>query len=315
MGAHILFLAAGDVRELLPWPLCIAAVERAFWAHGSGAAAPFGALGIHAEGGGFHVKAGILRAGARGYFAAKVNGNFPGNPARGLPTIQGVVVLCDADSGVPLAIMDSAEITRRRTAAATAVAAKHLARPAADTVAIIGCGAQALAQIEAVAATRKVTGVRAFDSDRGRASALVAQLESTGFAAGSVESIAELRGAGIVITCTPSRVPVLALGDVAPGTFVAAVGADHPEKREIAGDLMASATVVVDVMDQASAFGDLHHALAEGSLTREQVHAELGAIVAGRAAGRRTPEEIIVFDSTGMALQDVAAAAAVYEAV
>ncbi|HEX4574320.1 MAG TPA: hypothetical protein VH158_04265, partial [Gemmatimonadales bacterium] len=107
--------------------------------------------------------------------------------------------------------------------------------------------------------------------------------------------------------------PILGAEDVRPGTFVAAVGADHPEKQEIAPTLMAASRVVVDVLEQAATIGDLHHALAAGVLTRADVDAELGEVVAGRKPGRRTPEETIVFDSTGMALQDVAAAATVYE--
>jgi ornithine cyclodeaminase/alanine dehydrogenase-like protein (mu-crystallin family) len=132
-----------------------------------------------------------------------------------------------------------------------------------------------------------------------------------------VEATADLVGAArqsdVIVTCTPSRVPVVGPDDVRPGTFVAAVGADHPEKQEIAPALLAASRIVVDVIEQAATMGDLHHALVAGVLTRADVHAELGAVVAGRKRGRCSREETIVFDSTGMALQDVAAAAAVYE--
>jgi ornithine cyclodeaminase/alanine dehydrogenase-like protein (mu-crystallin family) len=121
------------------------------------------------------------------------------------------------------------------------------------------------------------------------------------------------RESDVIVTCTPSRAPILGPGDVRAGTFIAAVGADHPEKHEIAPALMAASRIVVDILEQAATMGDLHHALAAGVLTRSDVHAELGEVVAGRKPGRRSPQETIVFDSTGMALQDVAAAAAVYE--
>ncbi len=126
---------------------------------------------------------------------------------------------------------------------------------------------------------------------------------------------AAARNSDIVVTCTSARQPILHVGDIAPGTFIAAVGADNPEKQEIAPALLAASRVVVDVLDQAATMGDLHHAIAAGVMTRGDVAAELGQIVAGRAphAGRQSPSEVVVFDSTGMALQDVAAAAAVYE--
>src|SRR4029077_6068674 len=131
---EILFLTPREVRDLLTMDECIAAVEEAFCLHGKGTAVPPGVLSMHTGDGGFHIKAGLLDLG-RMYFAAKVNGNFPGNPARfGLPTIQGVIVLCDAQQGTPLAVMDSREVTSLRTAAATAVAARYLARPASQTI-------------------------------------------------------------------------------------------------------------------------------------------------------------------------------------
>ena len=133
-----------------------------------------------------------------------------------------------------------------------------------------------------------------------------------------VEATDDLRAAArasdIVVTCTPSTVPLLFAGFLAPGAFVAAIGADSEDKQEVDAALLGSVKLVTDVTAQCLAIGDLHHAVAAGLLAPQDVHAELGEIVAGRRAGRRTDDEIIVFDSTGMALQDVAAAAAVYEA-
>ena len=122
------------------------------------------------------------------------------------------------------------------------------------------------------------------------------------------------RVSDIVVTCTSSTAPLLFVGDLSPGAFVAAIGADSEDKQELDAALLCTTTVVTDVTEQCATIGDLHHAIAAGAMSLDRVHAELGEIVAGRKAGRSSAEEIIVFDSTGMALQDVAAAAAVYEA-
>jgi alanine dehydrogenase len=309
-----LILTRRDVAALLTMRDCIDVVERAFRQHAAGEAVPPGVLGAHVHGGGFHVKtAGLL--GDR-VFVAKVNANFPGNAARhGLPTIQGVVALFDVESGRPLAILDSIEITILRTAAATAVAARHLARENASVVAICGCGEQGRSQLRALREVRALRRVRAYDLD---ADCAVRYAQEMSVELGiSVTASADVRSAtldaDIVVTCTPSRQWLLGRDDVSPGTFIAAVGTDHPEKQEIEPALLAASRVVVDVLDQCATIGDLHHALDAGLMTRGDVHAELSEIVSGRKVGRRTAEEIIVFDSTGTALEDVAAASLVYE--
>jgi ornithine cyclodeaminase/alanine dehydrogenase-like protein (mu-crystallin family) len=269
---------------------------------------------MHAAGGGFHIKAGFLDAG-RSFFAAKLNANFPENAARfQMPTIQGAVVLCDADNGFPLAIMDSIEITSRRTAAATAVAAKHLARPDARVATVCGAGIQGRVQIQALARVRELTEVFVFDKDEARARHLARVL--AGDISAEVAPAADLadavRRSDVCVTCTTARRFFLRKEMVPPGAFVAAVGADNPDKQEIDPELLASATLVVDLLDQCAAIGDLHHALTAGVMATTDVHAELGEVVAGKKRGRTSRDEITVFDSTGMALQDVAAAAAVY---
>lgn len=310
-----LLLSRHEVARLLTIEECIAAVEQAFRLYGEKQAEPPGMLGLHANKGAFHIKAGFLRL-QRNYFAAKVNANYPENGERfGLPTIQGVVVLCDAENGRPLAVMDSAEITARRTAAATAVAAKYLARPKSAVLTVCGCGVQGHAQVRALAVVLPLRSVFAYDTCRERAEQFAEQI---GDALGiEVRAVADLRKAllesDVGVTCTTSRKPLLTRDDVPPGIFLAAVGADHPEKQELDPALMATCKVVADVAEQCVAIGDLHHAIAAGIMQLSDVHAELGEIVAGRKPGRRSPEEMIIFDSTGMALQDVAAAAATYE--
>jgi alanine dehydrogenase len=298
-----LLLGRADVERLLPVGACIEAVEEAFRDHALGKVPAPGILGMHASGGGFHVKAGFLGR----YFAAKVNANFPGNT--GLPTIQGAVILFDATNGRPLAIMDSISITASRTAAATAVAAKYLARPECETVLICGCGGQAAAQLEALLCVRKPRRILAYDRDERRAAAFAAR-----FGATSVNELAEaVRSSDIVVTCTTATKYFVTREMVRPGAFIAAVGADNDNKQEIDPRLLAAAKVVTDLTEQAARIGDLHHAIDAGVMSAADVHAELGEVVAGRKSGRAGPDEVIVFDSTGTGLQDVAAAIAVYE--
>jgi alanine dehydrogenase len=310
-----LLLTRSDVADLLPMDACIEAVEHAFRLHGEGRADPPGILGVHARDGGFHIKAGILDLGRR-YFAAKTNANFPGNPERfGLPTIQGVLLLADAERGTPLALMDSAEITALRTGAATAVAARHLARPDAAVVTVCGCGLQGRVQLRALAAVLRLTRAYAIDRDPARAAGFAREMsQALGFEVLAADDLdVAARASDICVTCTPSQKHILRHASVTPGTFVAAVGADNESKQEIEPALMASCAIVVDVLEQAATIGDLHHAITAGVVTARDVRAELGQVVAGLRPGRLTDDEIVVFDSTGMALQDVAAAAAVYE--
>lgn len=314
MNSGTLLLSRGDVERLLTPDACIAAVEDAFLQLAKGKAPPPGILGMHAIEGGFHVKAGFLQQ-DRLYFAAKLNANFPQNAARyGLPTIQGAVILSDAGNGALLAVVDSMSITALRTAAATAVAAKYLASKDCDTALICGCGGQAAAQLRALVAVRKPRRILAHDQDDARAAAFAAALGKELALPVSVEAnLAQAVGKSqVVVTCTSARRYFVTQEMVRPGTFIAAVGADHEDKQEIEPRLLAGAKLVTDLTEQACRIGDLHHAIAAGAMTLESVHAELGEVIAGRKAGRESADEIIVFDSTGTGIQDVAAGIAVY---
>ena len=308
-----LLLTRSDVAAVLDADSCIAAVEEGFRAHAEGRALGPASLGVMSADGSYHVKAAGMRG---GYFAAKTNANFPANPGRhGLPTIQGVVVLCDDSNGRLLAVMDSVEITIQRTAAASALAARHLARPDARVVTLIGCGAQAAAQIRALGRVRQLTRVLAYDRDAKRIAAFAEQLgrDPSLVVLPATDLASALAQSDIVVTCTTAKLPFLQRSDIRPGTFIATVGADSPAKSEIEPDLMAASTVVVDNLEQCAEYGDLHHAIEACVMTGADVQAELADVVAGRKPGRRTAQEITLFDSTGTALQDVAAATLVYE--
>jgi alanine dehydrogenase len=311
----MLVLSRRDVVDLLPLRDCIDAVEAAFRLHAEGRTLGPGVLGVPAGDGGFHIKAAGL-VGAKRYFAAKINANFPENPRRnGLPAIQGTLVLADATTGAPLAVMDSGSVTALRTGAATAVAAKYLARRDAKCATVVGCGVQGGYQVAAIAAVIPLQRVYLLDTDAERAEVLAARVRTTLDVHVEVRTDlrASLRESDICVTCTPSRRAFVAAADVVPGTFIAAVGADNRGKQELAPELVASSTLVVDVLEQCAEIGELQHVLAAGLLKREDVHAELADVVAGRRPGRTRDDEVTVFDSSGTALQDVAAAVAVYD--
>jgi ornithine cyclodeaminase/alanine dehydrogenase-like protein (mu-crystallin family) len=157
--------------------------------------------------------------------------------------------------------------------------------------------------------------VFAWDIDPAAARVFAGSMQAeSGFPVEAVTALPEAtRVSDVIVTCTPARVPFLGLDDVPAGCFVAAIGADNPAKSEIKPDLMAKATVVVDVLDQAVVMGDLHHAIATGTMRADEVAAELGQVVAGTRPGRQAADQIIVFDSSGTGVQDVAAAAIAYE--
>jgi ornithine cyclodeaminase/alanine dehydrogenase-like protein (mu-crystallin family) len=311
----VLFLSSHDVRALLTIDECIVAVENAFRLHGERKTLSPAVLSVHVPNGAFHVKAGALSL-SKNYFATKVNGNFPDNPAHfALPTIQGLIVLCDANNGVPLTIVDSRDITASRTAAATAVAVKYLARPDSGAATICGCGIQGRAQLAALSRVFPLKTVFAYDKNLGQASVFAGELSSELSIPIDVSDDlnASIRRSDVCVTCTTACEAFIGEDHLHPGLFIAAVGADNPHKQEIHAAAMAQSKIVCDVIEQCASMGDLHHALNAGVVKTEDVHAELGEIVAGRKPGRESAEEVIVFDSTGMALQDVAATALIYE--
>jgi alanine dehydrogenase len=310
-----LLLTRQDVRALLTIEECIICVEEAFRLYAEGKALPPKVLGIHSQKGGFHIKTGILNLN-RIYFAAKINSNYRHNMSeQGLPLIQGVIVVCDGENGRLLALMDSIEITILRTGAATAVAAKYLAHVDAHTVTICGCGNQGKITLKALMKVCPVKNVYAFDVDRSKAEKFANDLTDELHV--SIKSVNDLglavRNSRICVTCTPSKQAFLKFKDVMAGTFIAAVGADSEEKQELEPELLAAGKLVTDLTEQCGNIGELHHALEKGLMTIADVHAELGEIISGKKPGRTSTDEIIIFDSTGTALQDVAAAAIVYE--
>ena len=311
--AGLLVLSRADIARLMAYDDDVAAVEAAFVAAAKGNAVAPPAAALHVPDGSFHAKgAALLGEGAM--TAIKINGNFPGNPAaNGLPTVQGVIYLADASNGRPLAVMDSIEVTINRTAAATTLAARHLARPDSRIATICGAGVQGRIQLMAIAAAARLERINIWDIEAEAAGRLADEMSSAlKLDMRAVSDLSAARESDIIVTCTSARQAFLTRELVKPGTFIAAVGADNSDKQEIAPALYAASVAVVDSLEQAAEIGDLHHALAAGAVTTNHVHATLGEILAGAKAGRRDRATITLFDSTGMGLQDVAAAAAIY---
>ncbi len=310
----LIVLSKQDLAALMPFGAYVDAVADAFRLHAQGRSVSPPPMHIPAAGGGFHVKAGSLPIGP-GYTAIKVNGNFPDNRAtHGLPTIQGAILLFETATGSPVALLDSIEITVKRTGAATAVAARYLARPESQVAMIFGCGTQARIQLAALRHQLDIRRVFLHDKDAAAAASFASEIAGEGLDVDvPVQPKSAARASDVVVTCTSARTPFLGPADVRAGTFIAAIGADNPEKNEIEPALMAKARVVTDLTEQCSHMGDLHHALRAGAMQVGDVHAELGELVAARKPGRTAAQEITLFDGSGVGLQDVAAAACAYE--
>ena len=315
MSGETLVLGGRDVARYLTIGECIDAIARTLRAHDAGKSRGPTSSGFTLPGGSLHAKLAAIEDDGRIFVAVKANVNLPGNPSRhGKPTIQGALILLDGDDGHPLAIMDSIALTSIRTAAVAALAADHLALADARTITIAGCGEQGEAQLCAMAEVRPLRAGFAVDVDSSRATAFANRLSlQLGWRIEASTNLATAVAASdICVTCTTSALPLLFTEHLHAGLFVAAVGADNPAKQEIDATALSHSRVVVDSLTACAAGGDLHHAIKASVMTEQDVHGELAAIVAGRVPGRTGPDEVFVFDSTGTALQDVAAAVLVY---
>jgi ornithine cyclodeaminase/alanine dehydrogenase-like protein (mu-crystallin family) len=232
--------------------------------------------------------------------------SFPGNPAQGLPTVSGVVCLSDRRTGVPLALLDARAVTALRTGAVAAVASQALARDGARSVGIVGCGLHGIWTARCMSAAGYDAGV-CFDPRADAAAQLAAELR---WQAGS---LAEALRCDVVCTITPGAQVVVEEADLRPGAHLNMLGADGSGKAEASVAAVAACELYCDEWEQASHGGELAGAVAAGAVTRDRVTA-LGAVLAGEAAGRSGPEAVTLFDSTGLAIQDLAVAAAALDA-
>lgn len=241
----------------------------------------------------------------------------PQNTKIHLPTVMAVVILNDPRTGFPLAIMDGTYLTCIRTGAAGAIAAKYLSREDSEVADFVGCGAQARSQLACLVNVRKIRKVKVwqFPGDQACAPAFKrwtrANFHLETHVTGCIEDVT--LNTDIVVATTPSRTPLVKC--VSPGTHINAVGADAPGKQEMFPEILKKARVVIDDWSQASHSGEINVPLSQGLLTKRNVYAPLGDIVAGKKKGRKSAKEITLFDSTGLAIQDISCADVVYRAL
>lgn len=314
---RILLLSREDVRRALPMRDAVEAMKRAFAQLSTGQAeVPLRVpLSVPRHNGLVLFMPAYLAADDQ--MAVKIVSVFNDNPARGLPLIHALVVVVDATTGQPAAVMDGTYLTALRTGAASGAATDLLARPDAAVAAVFGAGVQGRTQLEGVCAVRPIRQAWVYDVDRARAEAYAAEMSARlGVPVLVAETPAEaVREADVICTATTSSVPVFDDADVRPGTHINAVGAYTPQMREVPTETVLRAKVVIDHRTASLAeAGDLLIPIREGRMTEAHIWAELGEIVAGLKAGRTSPEEVTLFKSVGVAVQDVAAAAAVLEA-
>ncbi len=312
-----LLLTRSDLSPLLTPRDYIKGIEYAFRQYGEGHS--FGNAMIHGDTPGeleFHIKAGGLIWNGKHYYAVKANGStFQNQKLRGLPNILGVIILYDGESGFPLAVMESTELTRQRTAAGTAVALKYLAPAKINRLLLCGCGAQGRTHMKYLKEALPQAEFIVYDIQPDAGTTFAREMEKehgipVRFTNDLSSAASECK---VIVTCTPSRKAFLCAAYVKPGTTVAAVGADSPTKQELDPLLFKGNKVVVDILSQCTAASELRHAILAGLVTEKDVYAEIGEIVAGKKPGRQPSDGTIIYKATGTAIQDTAGAVMVYE--
>ncbi len=306
-------LTEAELRRLVPLDAdAVTVVENALRVLATGAAVmpPVLRLDISQAHGEVDVKTAYL-PGFDG-FAIKISPGFFDNPKLGLPSLNGLMVYLSATTGlVEALLLDNGYLTDVRTAAAGAVAARHLAREDAAIAAILGAGVQARLQLQALALVRPIRQARIWARRREAAAALAAEAAaSLAIATVVADDPADaVRGADVIVTATPATAPILSAEWLAAGQHVTAMGSDAEHKNELDPAAIARATYIADSLAQTRRLGELHHALAAGVVGRDDSFVEIGAVIAGAAAGRRAPDDVTVCDLTGTGAQDTAIAA------
>lgn len=301
-----LILGKNELKDMLNMSSVIKAVEQAFrdWTEGKGTMPAKSYLSL--DKGDFRAMPAAL-PGAAGVKWVNVH---PKNPERGLRTVMAVLIYSDPDTGYPLAVMDATEITAFRTGATAAMASRYLARRDAHTLGLIGAGRQARTQIAAHAELFDLQTIKIFDAVPEAAEKLAKSL--TGFTAKACK-VEEAAASDIICTVTPARAPILKKAFIRPGTHINAIGADAEGKEELEPSILNDAIVVVDDLRQASSSGEINVPIAKGLYSASQVYSTLGEVISNYKPGRTDPNSITVFDSTGVAIEDIAIAKFIYD--
>ncbi len=309
----MLVLSRREIEELLSIGEVLKAVERAFKleAEGKVIMPPKLYLNLPEYQGDFRAMPAYIDGSA----GIKWVSVYPNNRRYNLPNVMATIILCDPETGCPLAIMDGTYITSMRTGAAGGIAVKYLARRGASIIGMIGAGRQAETQLLAITEVLpKIKEVKVFDKQKDASLRYVQEMGSKlNINIRLAETIGEAAEADIVVTTTPSRKPIVKKQYIRPGTHINAIGADAKGKQELEADLLKRAKIVVDDIEQASHSGEINVPLSEGLIKVGDIHCTLGEIVANMTKGRKSDEDITIFDSTGLAILDIICAKLVYE--
>ncbi len=293
------------------------AIEAAFVAYSQGGATvpPVGELLFASPPGDAHIKYGYVHGSET--FVIKVATGFGDNPTHGLPSYSGVMLVFSAHTGMlETVLLDGGHLTNVRTAMAGAIAAKYLAPTRVDRIAVFGTGVQARLQVEAIAKVVNCRDVTVCGRRQAALDVYQREMEAAGFTVRATrDADSAVRGAQVIVMTTPSTEPLLDVAQVEPGTLIVAMGSDTPEKQELSVALVGRADVyVVDSRSQCLTRGELHHAIAAGTRTIDGV-VELGEVIENRARGRTSDSQVVIADLTGVAVQDIAIATAVSQAI
>ena len=312
MAESTLLVTRSQIENVLNMRDCVSIVEEAFKLYGQGQVQMPAKMYLYFDKGDLRCMPAYI--GSIGMAGVKNVNVHPLN--KSLPTVMATITLIDPDTGFPLAIMDGTYITNMRTGAAGAVAAKYLSRDDSKTAAFVGAGTQARTQLEGLLITRpNICEVTVYDAG-GEKMKDFARIAKDKFdlnvkCSESVEDA--VKNADIVTTTTPVREPLVKAGYIRRGTHFNAFGADASGKEELDPEILKKSRIVIDNWEQASHSGEINVPLSKGIITRQDIYGDIGEIVTGKKPARQSAEQITVFDSTGLSIQDIAVAAEVYK--
>ncbi|MFA5451591.1 MAG: ornithine cyclodeaminase family protein [Dehalococcoidales bacterium] len=300
-----LILSKTDVLQLINMRLVIKEVEKAFNEMASGLTKMPAKSYVALEKGDFRAMPAAL-VNASGVKWVNVH---PQNYFHNLPTVMAIIIYNDPETGYPLAVMDASEITAYRTGATSAIASRYMANPKSSSLGLVGAGRQSLTQLEAHLELFDLERIRVFDIDEKRAQKLVDKYSHLPIQVAPIEEVCDCE---IICTTTPATKPVVSYRWIKKGTHINAIGADAPGKQELETQIIQKAMVTVDDIEQASKSGEVNVPIQQGEFSVSEIAATLGDCIAGHVDCRFDQDDITVFDSTGIAIEDIAVARAVY---
>lgn len=312
-----LLLTEDDIKPVLDMGKAVKVVEEAFKAYGECRVNMPPKAYLYLENGDFRAMYGVIKDIRPGEDVCGIKwvNVHPGNPKRGLPTVMAKILLNDPKTALELADMDGTYVTDLRTGAAGAVAAKYLSRKDSKVAAFIGAGCQAKTQLEGLSNVRELREVRVYDIDRSKAKSFSEEMSGKfSLEVYPMDSVREVvEDCDILTTVTPSRKPVVDLQHITGGMHINAIGADAKGKEELDPRILGNSKIVIDDWNQASHSGEINVPLEKGIISRKDIYGNLGEIVTGEKEGREGKEEVTVFDSTGLIIQDLAVAYLAYK--